>query len=168
MLSMEPCIIFDRSPTKNLCDYLYGLLNKRYTLLSSSMYDADGMDLIQSLENYTRAGGFLTEETVFGCIELKELDRYLSHYHMIHALERYLKDYMTNDDLDHLSRKTIVLLADMALRSQFYCYKENIYRKNRGGCQEVPLFRLLTNIFLVYLQSDLYEIFHEYNEVFGR
>lgn len=166
---LEPIIIFEKSPTKNIVDYLYKIINERYRLLFRSSTDEcnAAIDLIKEFEAYS-ANGFLKDTTLVACVELQDLDRYLSHGGMIDALQRFLDDYMIDEDTHGLSHNTIICLADMVLRSQFYRHGHRIYRKTRGGCQQVPFFRLLTNIYLVYLQNDLYDIFDAYDEIFYR
>lgn len=90
------------------------------------------------------------------------------HRNMIDIVGYFLQDALATNRLGNLTILTIKNLLHIFLYNNIFCYKDNVYKMNKGSPHSMPLTETLSDIYLFVWQKKILKELGEHNELFGR
>ena len=157
-----------RCPVESIARYLHQLLRPLFDTYAQSTTFTSGGDFMQKLEHYGIQEESLLPRTQFATIQLDDVHSRVSHADILTALNRFLVSPMVTGRHQRLTSEAIEELVALVLRHQVFHYDGNVYRYKQGTSLNLPLARLLCNIFLHAWQTSLVRQLRVDEEFYGR
>ena len=133
----------------NITRFLTHLLRSLYNYVTYSTTLKRGTDVIDAIERYN-SKGFLQSNTLIATVYIHDLSTIIPHEQMIKTLERFLHEFLTDQQhIEGIHISTIIYLARL-LENQYLLYENKLYQQIRGGACNSSLITLLANIYVFY------------------
>ncbi|CAF1265642.1 unnamed protein product [Adineta steineri] len=167
MVPFRPCINDVCGPTTRIAKYLHSLIYPFYYLAAQSTTFNTGSEVVQEFEKY-KNNDLLQSITQFVMIDMKDFESTFDHKQVMITFDRFLHDHVDKQKINGLSFSTILSLVRLILRMQYFIYDNKLYQQTKGGGIDLPITKLLLNIYLFYWQQDLTKVLYSKREIFGR
>ena len=171
MCTIRPLVHCKHGPTTGISRYLGHLLWSLFYQITGCRIFTNGADLVQTFETYANSQCLLRSTTRFVSLNISDVSMKFSHELMIKALEHFLVNYGTQEQMEDLSIETIVRLVRVVLTNQFFVYRNKLYQQTTGVLSNCLLNIPLTWIYMCYIQPAWISVLSnqkKQNELFGR
>ena len=168
-MTVEPKVSSCRHcPIHTLATYLERFLQPLFKNFSQSTTFLNGHDFIQKLQYYCVQQDSLLPITNFVTFKIHNLHTEASHADILTALNRFLDKEFVTGRHHRLTMDAIEALTAIVLRNNVFSYNGKIYRHIKGSPLNLPLTRLLFNIYLHNWQIPLVRQIRLADEFYGR
>ncbi|CAF4111298.1 unnamed protein product [Rotaria sordida] len=160
-------MVCHRGLTIKISRFLHRLLRPIYDRVTYSETFNRGTGVIDAMEECTKKG-LLRPNTLFATLYINNLSTIFPHQQMIETLQRFLHEYLFNQQIQGITIPTIIALVEIFLENQYILYDNKlVYQQIQGSGFQSPLTTILANIFIYSWQKDLVTILDNKNEIFG-
>ena len=136
-----------RAATTGISHFLDDLIRPLFDKSAQPKPVIDGSHLLRRLEQYV-CDGYLTSNTLFCTTDINNLYTMLPQDQSLENLEEFLKEYNLEKDLQGISIKVILQLAEIVLKEAVFFYENKYYKQIVGGPMGSPFTLTLANIFM--------------------
>lgn len=154
-------------PTINIARFIHRLVQPVFDHAAYSTTFFKGSDAVRCLEVY-QSRGLLQSNTLLVNLHIHDLCTIIPYEQLLEAFERFLKEFVVDQQIQCVSIETLLRLAHCVLKNQYFVFKDKIYRQIKGCGSGSPLNQLLANICVFYWQEDLVQFLTNRNEIVGR
>jgi hypothetical protein len=156
----------EHCPIQPLAHYLDELLRPLYDSYAQSTTLSNGTNFIDRLLDYEK-NGLLLPTTRFVTLKVCNFYTMIPYDGIIEALGHFLSNVLVTGRRYNLSIDTIQQLTELVLRNNVFTYNGKIYRHLKGSPSNLPLTRILGNIYLREWQRSFVQKLSENREFYG-
>ena len=156
-----------RAATTGISHFLDDLIRPLFEKSAQPKPVIDGSHLLRRLEQYV-CDGYLTPNTLFCTTDINNLYTMLPQDKSLENLEEFLKEYNLEKDLQGISIKVILQLAEVVLKEAVFFYENKYYKQIVGGPMGSPFTLTLANIFMWDWEQRWIRHQNNRGEIYGR
>ncbi|CAF2056870.1 unnamed protein product [Rotaria magnacalcarata] len=146
---------FQYSPIQYLVQYLEQLIQSLFNTICHSTIVWNGNDFHTKLNYFWMQQTHPKTNIHFATFKIHDLYTHIPHRELLQALNTFLANPLIIGRRQHLSNDTIVELTSFVLRNNYFIYQDSLYRFIQGFPLNLPLTKLLGNIYLYQWQIPL-------------
>jgi hypothetical protein len=166
---LVPYITSKHSAQSKIAKYLNRLLRPFVDEKMNSTTFYNEADFMQKLKHYVHTEERLTPKTTFCTMKITNYYTLDRHESMINKVMEFLKYHSVSNQLYKIPFTTIKNLLQLVLFNNTFCYKDKVYKLEKGSPNTMPLSEILSNIYLFQKwQNIILNVTEKNNELFGR